>query len=587
MFLAIAISIAILIAFQFLLPGPPPPKETAQHVAQQHVASSSGAPPAATAPSATPAPGAPGASAGTAGTGSLALHGPVLTIDAPRVEGSINLEGATIDNLVLRDYRETIKKNSPQVQLLIPPGAAKPTYVQFGWSAAPGENVRLPNDKTIWSAPPGTLSPRHPVTLSWDNGQGLVFHLGLTVDDNYMFRVVQSVTNNSGQAVALYPWSRVRRGYTPKNENTYLSHEGLLGVLDGTLHEYQYDNVKKKGAGEPGGVAHHFDSTGGWAGITDKYWLVALIPSQKERISASIRHLDANGHDHYQVDVIATEPEHVAPGASVTTTGHLFAGAKLVDLLDRYQAELQVPHLDKAVDFGYFYIVTKPVFFMLDWLNQLLGNFGLAIMAFTIIVRAVFFPLANKSYRSMNRMRMLQPKMKAIKDRLKDDPQQMQKETMALYKAEGVNPASGCLPMLVQVPIFWALYKVLYITIEMRQAPFFGWIHDLSAPDPTNIFNLFGLIPFDPVTLSPFLQLGAWPLIMGITMFLQQRLNPTPPDPMQAKLFLLMPIVFTFMLAHFPVGLVIYYSWNNLLSLGQQWLIMRQMHDSKPKLARS
>jgi YidC/Oxa1 family membrane protein insertase len=576
MFLAIAISIAILIGFQFLLPHPPPPKP----VAPVHKVA---APEMPRAPA-----GVPAAPAGPVAKGAAvpAKQGPMLAVSAPAVEGSVDLQGARLDQLVLRDYRETTAKNSPLVELLTPAGAEKAYYVQFGWSAAPGAAVKLPDDSSIWTASPGPLSPGHPVTLSWDNGAGLVFRIVLGVDDHYMFRIVQQVTNNGTAPVALYPWTRVRRDYTPEVQGSYLLQEGPLGVLQGTLHQFSYEHIRNAGKDKTGGVAFQSEGAGGWAGITDKYWLVALVPNQAEPVTTSFRHLSEGAQNRYQVDYIAAQPERVAPGATAAVVEHVFAGAKVVNLLDRYQTELHIPSFDKAVDFGWFYIITKPTFFALDWLNSLFGNFGLAIMAFTICLRGAFFPLANKSFKSMSRMRLLQPKMQAIKERFKDEPQRQQQEMMALYKAEGVNPAAGCLPMLIQVPVFWALYKVLFITIEMRQAPFFGWIRDLSAQDPTNVFNLFGLIPFNPETISPFLHIGAWPLIMGGTMFLQQRLNPTPPDPVQARIFLLMPVVFTFMLGHFPVGLVIYYSWNNLLSVGQQWLIMRRTSLPNAKLAR-
>ncbi len=581
LFLAIAISIAILIGFQFLLPHPPQPPAPAPSSAEQ--AAQPATPPAAGIPPRIPS-GTPLGVATHAAP--AAANGPTLAVRAPAVEGSFGLRGARLDQLVLRDYRETTAKDSPLVQLLSPVGGEKSYYVQFGWSAAPGANVKLPEENTLWSATPGPLSPGHPVTLSWNNGAGLVFRIALGIDEHYMFRIVQQVTNEGAVPVALYPWARVRRDYTPAVQGSYLLQEGPLGVLHGTLHQFSYEKLRNGSKGKPGGVAYQSEGVGGWAGITDKYWLVALVPDQSRATVTSFRHLVQDGQNRYQVDTIATDPEHIAPGASAALVEHVFAGAKVVSLLQHYQSTLHIPSFEKAVDFGIFYIVTEPTFFALDWLNRLLGNFGLAIMAFTICLRAVFFPLANKSYKSMSRMRLLQPKMQAIKERLKDEPQRQQQEMMALYKAEGVNPASGCLPMLIQVPVFWALYKVLFITIEMRQAPFFGWIRDLSAQDPTNVFNLFGLIPFDPETISPFLHIGAWPLIMGGTMFLQQRFNPTPPDPVQARIFLFMPVIFTFMLAHFPVGLVIYYSWNNLLSVGQQWLIMRRARLPNPKLAR-
>ena len=574
LFIAIAASIAILVVFQLLLPHPPPhPAQPVPEATTTLRSAQPGQPPAASGPLA-------------AATTQPQKNAPRLDILAPAVKGSIDLAGARFDEIVLRNYRVTVARDSPNVTVLNAAGSPYPYYVQFGWAPGPGEQVKVPGGNTLWNATPGPLAPDHPVTLSWDNGQGLVFRLVLGVDDHYMFHVAQEVTNHSSTAMALYPWARIRRGYTPPTEGSYLINEGPLGVLNGTLHQFSYTETRNRAKDHPDGVAFHSEGAGGWAGITDKYWLVALIPDQQTKAIASVRYLSEDGQNRYQVDFITAAAEEIAPGHTASTASHLFVGAKVLNLLSAYQRELSIPYFEKAVDFGILYIITRPTFYALDWLNALLGNFGLAIMAFTVCLRLAFFPLANKSFKSMSRMRLLQPKMQAIKEQFKDDPQRQQKEMMALYKTEGVNPASGCLPMLVQVPVFWALYKVLFVTIEMRQAPFFGWIRDLSAQDPTNVFNLFGLIPFDPTTISPFLHIGAWPLVMGVTMFLQQRLNPSPPDPVQARIFLLMPVVFTVMLAHFPVGLVIYYSWNNLLSVSQQWLIMRRTGLAKPKLAR-
>ncbi len=555
--LAIALSIAILLGFQLLYKrvAPPPTAPLA-------------APTAETTP-----PSAPPLAAGDA----AAASGPRLAIAAPRLAGSLGLRGARLDDLVLRDYRETVAPNSPLVRLLSRPATGAPYYVQFGWSAPAGTTLPLPDSATLWSPSAPALTPATPVTLTWDNGAGLRFALTLAVDDNYMFTVRQSVTNTTGTPVVLFPWARIRRDDTPVTAGYYILHEGLLGVIGGRLQELTY--AKAKSAGEhTDGLAYQATAPGGWAGITDKYWLTALIPPQTSDESVAFRDVKLGGKDGYQVDFTPTTPQTIAPGAEAAATTHVFAGAKEVHLLDRYERALGIPSFDKAVDFGWFYFLTKPFFYAIDWLYQRLGNFGLAIMAFTVFVKALFFPLANKSYKSMGKMRLLGPKMQAMRERYKDDPARQQQEMMALYKAEGVNPASGCLPMLIQVPVFFSLYKVIFVTIEMRQAPFFGWIRDLSAPDPSNVFNLFGLIPFDPTQISPFLHLGAWPLLMGVSMFLQQKLNPPPPDPVQARMFQFMPVIFTFMLARFPAGLVIYWTWNNLLSIGQQWLIMRSTH---------
>lgn len=577
LFLAIAISVAILLGFQVLiaphLPQTPKP--------QQQTASNETTP---TQTPTVPAQGSSGAAAATAGP-TVPKEVPRLKISAHRVRGSISLLGARLDDLVFTDYRETLEPGSPNVRLLEPRSDEHPYYVQYGWSAAPGEQVKLPGNDTVWTGSADTLSAGRPVTLSWDNGAGLTFQITLSIDDDYMFTVQQSVKNATGQPVKLFPWGRIRRDYTPQVAGYYILFEGLLGVVNGRLQETTYSSAKSEGE-KKNGIAYEAATTGGWAGITDKYWLTSLVPDQAVASTVNFRHVSENG-DHYQVDYVTQEPQTVAAGGEASLPSRLFAGAKIVRLLDRYQAEDHIPNFDKAVDFGWFYFLTKPIFYCLDWLNGLLGNFGLAIMVFTVFAKALFFPLANYSYRSMSKMKLLAPKMTALRERFKEEPQRMQQEMMALYRTEKVNPASGCLPMVVQIPVFFSLYKVIFVTIEMRQAPFFGWIHDLSQVDPTNIFNLFGLIPFDPTTISPFLHLGAWPLIMGLTMFLQQKLNPPPPDPVQARLFQFMPVIFTFMLANFPAGLVIYWSWNNLLSIAQQWLIMRRTRLARPGLART
>ncbi|HBK04529.1 MAG TPA: membrane protein insertase YidC [Acetobacteraceae bacterium] len=572
LFLAIAVSLAILLGFQMLvaphLPKPPP-REIAQST--EH-------------PLTTPSEGAPGAAVPPA-PAAEPKDVPRVKIDAPRVEGSINLLGAKLDDLVLKDYRDTIDPTSPLVRVLEPRTQEHPYYVQYGWTAPEGETVKLPGNDTIWTASGGPLSPGKPVTLSWDNGAGLVFQIGLTIDDNYMFAVSQGVRNSTGQPVKLFPWSRIRRDYKPEVSGYYVLFEGLLGVVDGKLEDTSYDKAKTEGD-KRAGLAYDATTTGGWAGITDKYWLTSIVPDQALASKVNFRHLDDHG-DHYQVDYITTDPLTAPANGDVTTVSHVFAGAKVATLLSSYETNLHIPLFDYAVDWGWFWFLTRPIFLAIDWLNSMIGNFGLAIMVFTVFVKALFFPLANYSYRSMSKMKLLAPKMTALRERLKDDPQKMQQEMMGLYRQEKVNPASGCLPMIVQIPVFFSLYKVIFVTIEMRQAPFFGWIHDLSQVDPTNIFNLFGLIPFDPSAYIPLLHLGAWPLIMGITMFLQQKMNPPPPDPVQAKLFQFMPIIFTFMMAKFPAGLIIYWSWNNTLSVAQQWLIQRSTKLAKPSLART
>jgi YidC/Oxa1 family membrane protein insertase len=562
--LAISISLAIMVLFQVVIAKFLPHPAPAPAVTMTQAQATAGTPQAAL------AAGAP-ATAQTV----PAATGPRLPIDAPKLSGSIALTGAVLDDIQLKDYHETISKASPLVQILGRRDGDKPTYVQFGWDVP--ANTPAPADTTVWTASAASLTPASPVTLSWNNGAGLVFQLVYAIDDNFMFTVHQQVINKTAAVIKIYPWSRVVRDYTPVEKTSYILHEGPLGVFNNTLKEISYKTTKSDGANGQG-TAYSETSNGGWIGITDKYWLDALIPDQSQNLAGAIRYLPTNlGDGHaYQTDFITTAPQTIAPGATGDDLMRVFTGAKLVDVLDAYATQDNIPSFDKAIDFGWFYFITKPIFFALDWLNSKIGNFGLAILVFTVGVKLLFFPLANYSYRSMGKMKAVAPRLKALKEKYPGDTAKVQQETMAIYKAEKINPASGCLPMLVQIPVFFSLYKVIYITIEMRQAPFYGWVHDLSAPDPTNLFNLFGLIPYDPSNLSPFLAVGALPLIMGFTMFLQQRLNPAPPDPVQARMFQFMPIMFTFMLARFPAGLVLYWTWNNLLTVGQQWLIMRR-----------
>ena len=583
LFLAIAVSIAILLGFQFLMPRKPPAPTVQRPVAGQQ----EGQP----APAGTPAVSAP-----TQAGPVVPRDVPRVKIAAPRLTGSISLLGARIDDLVLADFRETLEANSPNVRLLEPRAEPKPYYVQYGWSAAAGTTARLPDNDTVWTATGDVLALGKPVTLTWDNGAGLLFEIVLTIDDKYMFAVDQRVRNNTGAPVELFPWGRIRRDYTPVVAGYYVLFEGLFGVVDGKLQEVKYSSAKSeadkrdtklRGEGKRAeNIAYDGTSTGGWAGFTDKYWLTALVPNQEIASTVAFRHIAENG-DHYQVDYRTAEAQIIAPGAQAALASHMFAGAKIVQLLHGYEEQLHISMFDYAVDWGWFWFLTRPIFTALDWLQTHLGNFGLAILVFTVFAKAVFFPLANYSYRSMSRMKLLAPKVQAMREQFKDDPQRMQKEMMAIYREEKVNPASGCLPVVVQIPVFFSLYKVIFVTIEMRQAPFFGWIRDLSQVDPTNVFNLFGLIPIDVAQYVPFLHVGVWPLIMGVTMFLQQKLNPPPPDPVQAKMFQLMPIAFTFMLAGFPAGLVIYWSWNNLLSIAQQWVIMKRTTLPKPGLAKT
>ncbi len=577
--LAVVVSVVILIGSQMLMtwlypapppaPAPAPAEQTTAPATTGNGTAPLGAPTVGGTNTATPAPA-------TAETDALLSRpealgrSPRVAIASPHVTGSIALRGGRVDDLVLNDYHEEVDPSSPKIILLSPAGAKDAYYADYGWVAdAPG--VALPGADTLWQADGDKLSPDRPVTLRWDNGQGLTFYRSFALDADYMFTVTQRVENNGSAPVTLYPYGLIARHGTPHLLNFYILHEGMLGVLNGTLEEIDYSDVADQGQ-------MPFQSTGGWLGITDKYWLVALVPDQAQPIAARFGHTTQNGTDLYQTDYRG-DALAIAPGGSGESTGHLFAGAKEVRLLDHYKDTVGIPLFDRAVDFGWFYFLTKPIFYVLDFLNRHIGNFGVAILALTVMIRLLMYPLANKSFRAMNKMKGLTPEMTKLRERFKEDKPRMQQELMALYKREKVNPAAGCLPILVQIPVFFALYKVLFVTIEMRHAPFFGWIQDLSAKDPTSYLNLFGLAPWGVPQLGALdvVSLGIWPLIMGVTMWLQQKMNPAPPDPVQARIMSILPIVFTFMLAHFPAGLVIYWAWNNTLSIAQQWMLKRRM----------
>ena len=426
----------------------------------------------------------------------------------------------------------------------------------------------MPGPDTPWTASGGPLTPNGPVTLTWDNGAGLVFTRTISVDENYMFTVRDAVRNSGTAPVNLLPYALISRTGTPEVLGYYILHEGLIGELGGSLQEVKYSSLE---AGKP----KDYTSTGGWLGFTDKYWLTALVPAQDEAIKARLTHVVENGIDRYQTDYLGPSVTVPADGTAATST-RFFAGAKEFDLLTDYAAK-GIPHFDLAIDFGWFYFLTKPIFLTLQFFAGHLGNFGLAILLLTLLIKLAFFPLANKSYAAMSKMKLLQPEMQKIRERFPEDKARQQQEIMAMYKKVGANPMAGCLPIVIQIPVFFSLYKVLFVTIEMRHAPFFGWIHDLSAPDPTTFVNLFGILPFTPPeAIASYVAIGAWPLLMGVTMYLQQKLNPQPVDPVQARMFMLLPIVFTYMLSAFPAGLVIYWAWNNLLSIAQQWTIMHR-----------
>jgi len=571
--LAIVLSIGVLFAWQyFFLPKPPEAPGT-KPAEQQQVEPGPPQPQAGgTQPgSAAPQPGAPA----TTFTREEALaQSPRIAIDTPSLKGSIALKGGRIDDLTLKDYRETVEPNSPQVVLLSPAGGPHAYYAEAGFVG--GEDLALPNAETVWTAASqGSLTSDSPVTLTYDNGKGLKFTRTVSVDDKYMFTIDDQVANTGSEAVTLHPYALVSRHETPPIQGFFILHEGLIGVVDdGGLQEITYQSAIDSEA------PTRFKSRSGWLGITDKYWAAAVIPEQGKAFDATFMGTQKDGRDRFQTDYLMAALS-IPPGQTGQAQGRVFAGAKEVNVVDGYAETYAIPRFDRLIDWGWFYFLTKPLFFALDYFYKLVGNFGVSILIVTIIIKLLLFPLANKSYVAMSKMKLLAPEMQRIKERYGDDRMRQQQAMMELYKKEKVNPASGCLPILVQIPIFFALYKVLFITIEMRHAPFFGWIRDLSAPDPTSIFNLFGLIPWEP---PAFLMIGIWPIIMGITMWVQMKLNPAPPDPVQAKLFAWMPVFFTFLLASFPAGLVIYWAWNNLLSVIQQAVIMARQGVEIPLL---
>jgi YidC/Oxa1 family membrane protein insertase len=565
--IAIALSVGILIAFQFVferLRPPPVPHvgTTATTPATQSVAPGTAAPGVS-------APKAVAVSAAESRAAAIARQ-PHVKIDTPRLHGSIALVGARFDDLTLATYHETVDPKSREVVLLSPPGTTSPYLAEFGWVAAKPDKVKVPGPETLWKASGGPLTPSNPMTLTWDNGQGLIFTRTISVDPYYMFTVRDTVTNTGGAPAELLSYGLVSRTGTPQVAGYYILFEGLIGYLEGSLQEVKYSSLSP-------GKPLDFSSTGGWLGFTDKYWLTSLIPPQDETVAARFTHTLEGGVERYQTDYLGPKMT-VEPNGTAAISTRFFAGAKELNLLEAYSAS-GIPLFEYSIDFGWFWFLTKPIFRILLIFERMLGNFGLAILLFTFCVKLLFFPLANKSYHAMSKMKLLQPEIQKLRERFPDDKARQQQEMMALYKRVGANPLAGCLPIVIQIPVFFSLYKVLFVTIEMRHAPFFGWIRDLSAPDPTSFANLFGLLPFTPSAvpmIGSFLMIGAWPLIMGLTMFLQQKLNPQPVDPMQARMFMLLPIVFTYMLSHFPAGLVIYWAWNNTLSIAQQWAIMRR-----------
>jgi YidC/Oxa1 family membrane protein insertase len=608
--LAILLSLLVVVGWQYFVGYPQMERQRQeaqlkqqQEQAQTQTQAQPGAAPSGSAQTGASQPGAaqptpevPGTpTAGNASTQAQAASreavigsSPRVAIDTPRLGGSINLKGGRIDDLTLTQYRETIDPASPPIVLFSPSGAPGAYYSEFGWAPATGSNAALPGPDTVWKQQgSGTLGVGRPVTLTYDNGQGLVFTRTIAVDDRYLFTVRDEVANKGDSPVTLFPYALISRHGTPQVQGYYILHEGLIGMMgDQGLQEETYKKMDDK-------KSESWDVTNAWLGITDKYWAAALLPDTSAKVRARFSAGEIGGLKTYQTDYLA-QPLTVAPGATGAADARLFAGAKEVSVVGinfpfgpgGYNESLQLNHFDLLIDWGWFYFLTKPMFLALDFFFHLVGNFGIAILIVTVLVKILFFPLANKSYASMAKMKAVQPQMAMIKERYADDRMKQQQAMMELYKKEQINPIAGCLPIAIQIPVFFSLYKVLFITIEMRHAPFYGWIHDLSAGDPTNIFNLFGLLPFDPSglpLLGGFLALGAWPAIMGVTMWVQMKLNPAPPDPTQQVIFNWMPLIFTFMLAKFPAGLVIYWAWNNTLSVLQQSAIMHR-HGAKIQL---
>ncbi|EJF78761.1 membrane protein insertase, YidC/Oxa1 family domain [Candidatus Bartonella washoeensis Sb944nv] len=498
-----------------------------------------------------------------------------IAIKTDKIEGSINLIGAQFDDLLLKKYRLTVDKKSPEIALLNPKGFTTTYLAEFGFTSSSVSAKALPQSDTQWQieGQNTTLTPSTPVTLIYNNGQGQIFRRTLSVDNHYMFTIEDSIHNESDKPIYLSSYARVARAAPPEHTNaTYLLHEGMIGIAGDSLKTEKYKTLAELNPNPDNGQKSMTFSKviGGWIGITDKYWAVAIIPPQDKEYTSRFIYFDRL-NTHYQSDLLGSLLT-VAPNETKSITNRLFAGAKQVEIINHYQNELKIRKFALLIDWGWFDFITKPMFALIDILYKQTGNFGIAILLVTVLLKMLLFPLANKSYKSMARMKLMQPMLLEIKDKYPDDRTKQQQAIIELYKTQKINPLAGCWPMLVQFPIFFALYKVLYITIEMRHAPFFGWIQDLAAPDPTSLFNLFGLLPY---AVPAFLMLGAWPVIMGITMFLQMRMNPAPQDQTQAMIFIWMPVIFTFMLASFPVGLVIYWAWNNILSMIQQGIMMK------------
>jgi YidC/Oxa1 family membrane protein insertase len=563
----VVIAAVILVVYQVFVLGPQVSRQHAQ--AQAQAAAQAAAHPAAAA--------GPEASAFLP-VAVAAAASPRVTIDTPSLKGSLSLRGARIDDLYLKHYRTDPKAGGQMVELLKPSGADHAWFIDLDWDG-PG----APNPNTMWTLTSGSaLSPTTPLVLSYDNGQGLKFVRTISIDANYMFTVADAVTNAGPAAVTLKSLGSIRqRGMPTDLANSSIVHEGAIAVLDKTPEAHKYKDWKKDGS-------YSTQAGSGWLGITQKYWLTALIPDPTTPVTAEFNVKPDGDIDVYQTGYVG-QAQTVVPGATLSRTTHIFAGAKVAPQLAAYAKDLNIYKFDLAIDWGHLWFITQPLFQLLEFINARIGNFGLSILALTVLIKLLFFPLQNKSYESISKMKKIQPEIEVLKTKWKDDPTKLQSETMVLYQKEKINPLMGCLPVLVQIPVLYALTKVLTVTIEMRQAPFFGWVHDLASRDPTTIWNLFGALPYDPShlalvggLLNTTLHIGAWPLLYGFSMWLSQAMNPPSPDPTQRMIFQFMPIIFTFTMAQFTVGLVIYWLWSNFLSIIQQYVIMRRFKVDNP-----
>ena len=483
-----------------------------------------------------------------------------IKIENNNIQGTLLLKGGVIDDVSFKSHKKDIKSGE-NVVLLNPKDTRDGYFIETGWTSI-GNKIEVPNLNSKWSLVGNNiLTPNNPIILEWKNKNGIIFRKKIEIDEKYLFNITQEIQNNSSKSIDLYPYAQITRNKVPDDiQNFYISHEGFIGVFDEELKEDDYDDIKEKKIVR--------EANDGWLGITDKYWITAIVPEKGENFKSTFLYKNA-----YKANYILNNPKTVMPSSSQKNSVRLFVAAKEVETIDTYAENQKIEKFDLVIDWGWFYFFTKPLFFVIDYLFKLSGNFGIAIVLITIAIRLIFFPLANYSFRSMAKMKALQPEMVRLKDIHKDDKVKLQQEMMALYKKEKVNPASGCLPVLIQIPFFFAIYKMLFISLEMRHQPFFGWIKDLSAQDPTTIFNAFGLIPWDPPS---FLIIGIWPILMGLTMWVQQKLNPAPADPIQAKIFAFFPLFLTIILASFPSGLVVYWTINNILTIAQQWVIMKQ-----------